>query len=819
MEIEDPQTRETAWKRISSLTSSMNLPFRQWLPSLDWIRARFPNFPRSLGGFQPNWIILMRAFALLFVLTLAYLVFFTGLVRFRHRGQSGSYFAEEDVRSHVQGRINETRIRENLRHVTQWDHIAGTQGAYYLAKWIESEMSAAGLDEARMEEFQVYLNYPKKDGRSVSIISPDDKKWTAKLEEEKAYEDRQQTLVFHGHSKSGTVTGPLIYANYGSREDFETLEKFGVSANGSIALVRYFGSQTDRALKVKAAELAGAIGCIIYSDPDEDGFVKGPPFPDGRFRPADGVQRGTVALTSWIAGDPLTPGYASLPSEDNRQPKESSPALNKIPSIPLAWRDAQVLLQSLKGHGQPLSNQSWKGGVPDVEWWTGDQKSPVVKLQNEQDEVERQPIYNVLGKIEGMEQKEKSVIIGNHYDAWSFGAVDPGSGTAVLLEITRVLGELMKYGWRPRRTIEFAVWDAEEYNLVGSTEHVEARLDQLRKDGYAYVNVDVAVAGPNFTAAASPIYERALTRVLKRTADPQTGRTLHDLWTERGSSIGSLGAGSDYLAFQDFAGVSSIDITFAGEPFPYHSAYDNFEWMESFGDPGFKYHKLAAQALALLVLEMADEAIVPFDLNAYAREVQVYVEELEDYMIDTLNDEKDNADRETKEQELGKVKLDFGPLYNASSLFVANARKFHDWDAAWAGAYDGTGIPEGDAAAMERIRRNDKMAAFESDLVDAEHGVSYDPFFPYSPYTHFLTNASTVTRQRAVQAHPLRAAAVVRLRRRLLPRAEGRRCSEELAAGAERAEARGGRAEESGGGAAQVKTEGLLLHGFSGGIF
>lgn len=674
----------------------------------------------------------MRAFALLFVLTLAYLVFFTSLLRFRRRpGQV--YFVEEDIRQHVQGRINETRIQENLKHLTKWDHIAGTQGGYYVAKWIASEMQAAGLEEPLLEEFQVYLNYPKKGGRSVSIVSPEEKQWTAKLEEEKAYENREQTLVFHGLSKSGTVTGPLVYANYGSREDFSTLKEQGISLNESLALVRYLGTQTDRALKVKAAELAGMVGCIIYSDPAEDGFVKGKPYPNGRYRPADSVQRGTVALTSWIAGDVLTPGYASLPDEDRRDSKEDSAALNKIPSIPLAWRDAQVLLQSLKGHGNQLSDPSWMGGVPDVEWWTGtSSSSPIVKLQNEQDEVERQPIYNVLGKISGLEQQEKSIIIGNHHDAWCFGGVDPGSGTAVFLELVRVFGELTKYGWRPRRTIEFAAWDAEEYNLIGSTEHVEARLDNLRRNGFAYVNVDGAVNGPNFTASASPIYERALARVLKRTADPRSGKTLHELWQDRGSKLGALGAGSDYLAFQDFAGVSSIDMRFEGEPFPYHSCYDNFEWMARYGDPGFGYHKVMGQVWALLVLELADEPIMPFDMTAYAKAVQGYVEELEDWMVGSLNGMREGN------SSLADVKLDFAPLYNASSLFVANAKKFHEWDLTWAGAYDGTGIAEGDAAVLERMRRNSKTAEFESNLLDVERGVRFSPSLNSPPFTSFF---------------------------------------------------------------------------------
>jgi hypothetical protein len=461
MEIEDPESRGTTWKRLSGFTSNMHLPFRRWFPALFRVRLRFPTIPEA---FKPSWILVIRVFAMVLVLSMAYVLFFTGILRFRHRGGAG-YFIEEDVRSFLQGDINETRIEENLRHLTQWDHIAGTKGNYYLAKWIEGEMKAAGLDSVSLEKFEVYLNYPKKDGRRISIVSPPEKVWEAKLEEEKVYKDRDQSYVFHGLSKSGNVTGPLVYANFGSREDFQNLKDNGIKVNGSIALVRYGGGQGDRALKVKDAELAGAVGCIIYSDPKEDGFVKGKPWPDGRYRPSDSVQRGTVALTSFIAGDVLSPGFASLPDGGKRISKENNPALNKIPSLPIAWRDAQVLLQSLKGHGKKLDKDYWKGGIPDVEWWTGDENSPIVQVLNEQDEVERQPIYNVLGKIEGIEQKEKSIIIGNHYDSWCFGGVDPGSGTAVLLELIHAFGDLTRYGWRPRRTIEFIAWDAEEYNL------------------------------------------------------------------------------------------------------------------------------------------------------------------------------------------------------------------------------------------------------------------------------------------------------------------------------------------------------------------
>lgn len=466
----DPESNQSQMsvrlsKRITSITnglSSLHLPFRQWLPSSEYIQAHIPSLPRQIPEIlKPGWIMVVRFMALLFVLFMVYLIFVSDMFSFR--GKKVMY-DPESVRLFVQESVNESRIRQNLEHLTMFDHIAGTEGSFALAKWIEAAFHTATLDQAMLERFDVYLNYPKKDGRRVAIIHPPEMSWEAKIEEEMAYRDppREQTMVFHGHSRSGNVTGPIIYANYGSKEDFKKLEDNGISFKGAIALVRYYGSQGDRALKVKAAELAGAVGCIIYSDPNEDGFVRGNPSPDGRYMPADGVQRGAVSLMSWVVGDVLSPGFASLPGESKRTSKENNPGLNNIPSIPLAWRDAQKLLQVIKGHGKAISNveewHEWTGAVPDVEWWTGDQKSPIVHLKNEQDEVERQPIYNVLGKIVGIEQPEKAIIIGNHRDAWCFGAADPGSGTAVFLEVVRIFGELKKQGWRPLRTIEFASW-------------------------------------------------------------------------------------------------------------------------------------------------------------------------------------------------------------------------------------------------------------------------------------------------------------------------------------------------------------------------
>lgn len=480
--------------------------------------------------------------------------------------------------------------------------------------------------------YHVYLNYPRPSGRRVAIVSPIELVWEAKLEEEPAYPDRDppvvQTLNFHGHSRAGNVTGPLVYANYGSREDFRRLKEQGVDLNGAIVLVRHHNSQGDQGSKVKAAELAGAVGCLIYSDPSEDGFKMGEVWPNGRWRPSDSVQRGAVSLSGWVVGDVLTPGYAST-NEADRQPKDGNAGLVNIPSLPLAWRDAQKLLQSLKGHGQKVAEE-WVGGVPDLdEWWTGGKDSPLVNLRNEQDEEERQPIWNVMGQIKGAEQPEKKIIVGSHRDAWCFGATDSGSGTAIMLELVHIFTELGRLDWLPRRTIQFASWDGQASNLMGSTEWVEDNMDDLRRNAYAYLNVGGAVSGTKLRASASPVFKRALLRALDRTADPISNQTLRSKWDQSRSELEGVGAGGDYVAFQDLAGTSSIDISFGGEGYPSHSCYDNFEWMAKYGDPGFGYHVVLAQVWALLILEIADQSVLPFDLETYADQIYGHMRDLD----------------------------------------------------------------------------------------------------------------------------------------------------------------------------------------------
>lgn len=703
MEVADPPAPQSAWgKRISSLSqslSSINLPFD----------LKFPQLKLGWPKIDANFCIMLgRCFAVLLVMAVVYVLFMSDLLP--GPGARGQMFDPESVRVYVQDQVNEKRIRENLVKITQNDHLAGTEGDYVLAKYVHDFFVTSGLEEVRFDEFGVYLNYPKEGGRKVEILAPGGEvRWSAKIEEDPIYNNppRQETPVFHGHSRKGDVTGPLIYANYGSREDFKRLYDSEIDTKGAIALVRYYGSQRDRALKVKAAELAGFVGCIIYSDPADDGFLKGDVAPNGKYMPEGAAQRGAVSLMSWVVGDVLTPGYASKQGAP-RVSKEDNPGLVNIPSIALSWGDAKHLLESIQGFGTLAPNE-WKGGIPNVEYWSGNLTSPKIHLVNDQDEVDEQPIWNVMGKINGVEQKEKSIVIGNHRDAWVYGATDPGSGTAVMLEIVAIFGDLLQRGWRPLRTIEFASWDGEEYNLIGSTEYVEGNIDKLRKDAFVYLNVDTAVAGNEFRAAGSPIFLRPLLRVLDRVSDLQRNSTLRGLWDRRGAQLDGLGAGSDYVAFQDIAGTSSIDFGFEGS-YPYHSAYDNFEYMDTIGDPGFHYHGLLAQVWSLLILEFSDRLILPFDMSAYSASMTKWAIDLETWA------ESKGANQD------GNAKWSTEPLREAVLQFTTDARLFENWETEWDAVVMGGGGFESAILAAHRQSHNTRMANFETHLLDLEEG-------------------------------------------------------------------------------------------------
>ncbi|PSR80673.1 hypothetical protein BD289DRAFT_373625 [Coniella lustricola] len=727
---DDASTRSSLWAK--RMPFSLSLPRWRW----SW-RWRIPKLPsirlgqQSSGGDDdspprrrctPNlgstatFVMIGRALAILIIMGFLYLLFMSDLFsNMARRLGGGQMFDPENVRIFVQESVDKDHIRDNLKHYTSYAHVAGSEGDFALAMDTKNLFIKYGLEDVTVDEYQVYLNYPRPDGRAVQILDDSGKAtWTAKLEEGDTGEETagHQTYAFHGHSKSGDVKGPLIYANYGSREDFKRLYDSGIDTQGAIALVRYYGTQGDRALKVKAAELAGFAGCIIYSDPQDDGFLKGEVAPKGRFMPADGLQRGAVSLMSWVVGDVLTPGWESKQGMPRMKPEQTT-GLVQIPSLPLAWRDAQVLLQHIEGFGQPCPEE-WVGGVPEIsKWWTGNLSGPVVRLKNEQDENTQQPIWNVYGRIVGLEQPEKSIIIGNHRDAWSFGATDPGSGSAILLEMARIFGDLVDRGWRPQRTIEFMSWDAEEYNLIGSTEFVENNLEGLRKDGFVYLNLDTPIVGDEFHASGSPVFQDVLYRIIDRVYDPIRNATLRELWDGRSAELEGLGAGSDYVAFQDIAGVSSLDLVFdspKGPNHPYHSNYDNFDWMDTVGDPGFTYHGLMAEITGLLILELSDRPILPFDMAAYANSLYKWTNELNDW---TAN-KGANQD--------GQPPLDMTVLKDAVLEVIDAVGSFQDWKHIWQNSVLAANGWEPIRLGSKRCEFNNLMSQFETGLLDVAQG-------------------------------------------------------------------------------------------------
>jgi hypothetical protein len=412
----------TLRRRVDKWTKKWSWDRPRWLPALP--RVRFPEVPES---WKNGGAVIGRFIGLLVLIASGYALFALAIFP-AAQNELASMFDPEGIRQFAQSAVDGDRIRGFLQHITSYDHVAGTRGSFYLGEWIQDTFLKAGLESVHLEGYEAYLNYPRADGRRVAITHPPEQRWEAKLEEELEYPigeaGKTNTHVFHAHSRSGNASGPLIYFNYGSRADYKHVcSDSGIRCNGSIALVRSYGTQSDPALKVKAAEEWNIKGVLIYSDPAEDGFRKGKAWPDGRWRPEDSVRRGGVALTPWVVGDPLTPGWASNHGV-KRLPMENNPGLVNIPSLPLSSRDAQKLLQSLKGHGRKV-DKDWQGGVTNVEWWTGDEHSPTVLLENNLDDVAEQKVYNVMATIQGLEAKGRAVILGNHRDSWCFGAADP----------------------------------------------------------------------------------------------------------------------------------------------------------------------------------------------------------------------------------------------------------------------------------------------------------------------------------------------------------------------------------------------------------
>lgn len=528
--------------------------------------------------------------------------------------------------------------RRQHRVFTAEPHLAGSKRNNELARYIAAEWRKQGLEDVIIHRYDVYATEPKS--ASLEMIAP--VQYRASLREEPYAADPDTknprvSAAWSGMSVSGEVTAPVVYAHSGNPEDYDLLRKQGIDVKGKIVLVRYSNPYSYRGFKALTAEREGAAAILIYSDPAEDGFKKGKVFPDGPWGPESHIQRGAITYDFMVPGDPLTPGWASIPGA-KRIPLEQAVSAPKIMALPLSYKDARPLLENLGG---PRAPDDWQGGLP-IEYHLGGERVRL-HLKIEMDNSIK-PYYVVEGRIRGAELPDEWVVLGNHRDAWVFGGVDPSSGTASMMEMTRALGQLKKQATRPRRTVIVCSWDGEEVGLTGSTEWGEQFADELRKKAVAYLNVDSSTSGSDFDGSAVASLAPMLVETTHSLQDP-SGKSLYDAWKlsaarareeakdSREVSDGNLadtriGSGSDHTVFLNYVGMPVIGLSFEGPYGVYHSMYDDFYWMNHFGDPGYRYHALMSQLWGVLALRLANAELLPFDFAAYADNVRQFVAEL-----------------------------------------------------------------------------------------------------------------------------------------------------------------------------------------------
>ena len=521
----------------------------------------------------------------------------------------------------------------NLRQLTSEPHMAGTEASHRVAEWLLAQYRSYGFD-AEIVTYSAWLPQPREiklelvAPQKLALASPE-----LPVDGDPDTLDQRVAPAFNSYSPSGEITAPIVYVNYGLRADYRELESLGVSVEGKIVIARY--GRGFRGIKTKIAEEHKAAALIVYSDPEDDGYVLGDTYPRGPWRPLSGIQRGSVMYTEIYPGDPLGPDMATTPGT-KRLPGATASDLPHIPTMPISAKDAAVILASLGGQHVP---RGWQGGLAFTYHLGPGDVQAHMKLVID---YAQRPVYDVIAKLHGTDD-DKWVVLGNHHDAWVFGAADPGSGTSTMLETARALGELARSGWKPRRTIVMCEWDAEEPGLIGSTEWVEANGPELQAKAVAYINADVAVTGPNFTASATPSLKELIREVTREVQDPATGSTVYQAWFDHAGRpqepapalprqaagpdppnevpVGNLGAGSDFCPFFDHAGIPSIDLGFEGDYGVYHSLYDDFYWMKHFGDPNFAYHATLARVIGTLALRLDEADILPYDYATYANDI------------------------------------------------------------------------------------------------------------------------------------------------------------------------------------------------------
>jgi N-acetylated-alpha-linked acidic dipeptidase len=549
--------------------------------------------------------------------------------------------AERDWEAKFRATPDTANLRAYMQRLSARPHHVGSPYDKDNAEWILAKLKEWGLD-AKIESFDVLFPTPKE--RALELVEPT--RFAAKLAEPAVPSDPtssqrdEQLPTYNAYSIDGDVTAPLVYVNYGIPEDYDTLERLGVSVKGAIVIARYGGSW--RGIKPKVAAEHGAVGCLIYSDPRDDGYQAGDTFPTGPYRPQDGVQRGSVMDMPVYPGDPLTPGIGAT-KDAKRLPLDQAVTLTKIPVLPISYGDAQPLLAALKGPDAP---ERWRGALP-LTYHIG--PGPAKVHLNVKFNWDIKPLYDVIARIPGDSYPDEWIIRGNHHDAWVNGAEDPVSGTSALMEEARGLATLLRQGWKSKRTILLCFWDGEEPGLLGSTEWAETHAEELTRNAVAYINSDSNGRG-YLSMSGSHTLEKFMNGVARDIDDPESGVTVWKRLQARGIAnqasgdaadrqeprarpdlrMEALGSGSDYTVFIDHLGVASLNLAFGGEDGGgiYHSIYDDFYWYTHFSDKDFVYGRALAQTAGEAVMRLADAELLPFDFDDFSDTVRRYVNEV-----------------------------------------------------------------------------------------------------------------------------------------------------------------------------------------------
>jgi len=646
-------------------------------------------------------------------------------------------------------------MREYMQRLSARPHNVGTPYDKDNAEWLAAKFKEFGLD-THIETFEVLYPTPKE--RAVELVAGGPK-FVAKLQEPPVAGDptsnqqSEQLPTYNAYSIDGDVTAPLLFVNYGIPEDYEQLARLGVSAKGAIVIAKY--GHSWRGIKPKVAAEHGAVGCLIYSDPNEDGFKQGETFPAGAWRPRDGVQRGSVADDPIYPGDPLTPGVGATKNAKRLDLKDV-PVITKIPVLPISYGDAEPLLAAISGAVAP---RAWRGGL-GMTYHVGPGPAKV-HLKVKSDWAGLKTIYDVIGKIPGTTDSDQWVIRGNHHDAWVNGAEDPISGLIAVIEEARSVGELVKAGWKPKRSIIFCAWDAEEPGLIGSTEFAEAHIDELKAHAVVYINSDTNGRG-FFGAEGSHTLEKFINDVARDVQDPETklsvwkraqlrqiGRPeeISERQEARSRSdlrIGALGSGSDYGAFLQHDGVAALNLGFGGEDGGgiYHSIYDDFYWFTHFSDTDFVYGRALAQTAGTAIMRLADADLLPFEFGNFSDTMQSYVKELKT-LAQKSRDEIIERNRELEEgvfaamtdprvksappaKETVPPYLNFAPLDNATDALARASAEYRK--ALERATADG-------GAAIAKA----SLAEVNQALMESEHKLTLEQGLPGRPwFKHFV---------------------------------------------------------------------------------